>query len=190
MVRRHVELTLVITPRVARSVRVHLDAESVRIGEVHRFAHEVVRHPGVDAGLGEMRHEASERSAIRKQDRKVIQAQQSAARNRSRARQPAKMNDLAILSVRAETRRIGVAVEDAHAEDVLVEKNRSIEIGNLKPNPTEMCRFREAVAFGANSRLLVSCSRHLRLCHLLRLRQRVPHPASRVPPSAANAKPP
>jgi len=60
MVGRHVELTLVVPPRIARPVRVHLDAETVRIGEVHRFAHEVVRHPGVGTDLGEMGDQAPE----------------------------------------------------------------------------------------------------------------------------------
>src|ERR1700737_5333324 len=93
MVRGHVELTLVITPRGARAVRVHLDAEPLRIVEIDSFTHEVVRHPRVNAGLCEMCDEPSERRAIRKQDRKVVQAEQSSARNRSRARQPAKMNN-------------------------------------------------------------------------------------------------
>src|ERR1700738_157503 len=165
MVRGHVKLTLVITPRVTRSVRVDLDAESIRVGEIHSFTHELIRHPGVDAGLCEMRDEPSERRAIRKQDRKVVQAQQSSARNRPRARQPAKMNDLAILSVRAKTRRFGGAVEDPHAEDILVEEKRAIEVGDLQTHSAKVRRFGKAVALGTNSRLLASSGRHLLRCH-------------------------
>jgi len=52
----------------------------------------------------------------------VVETQQSAARNRPRARQLAKVNDLAILSVRSETNRLSAAADDAHAEDILVEE--------------------------------------------------------------------
>src|SRR5438034_151241 len=52
--RGHAELPLLLAPSAARPVRVHLDAEVVRILEIDRFAHEVIRHAGVRAQLAKM----------------------------------------------------------------------------------------------------------------------------------------
>ena len=38
--RRHLELVVGNSPRLARTIGIHLDPETVRIGEIHRLAHE------------------------------------------------------------------------------------------------------------------------------------------------------
>ena len=109
MIRRHRELALVIAPRIARPVRVHLDAKPVRIGEVDRFTHEMIGHSRICANLGEMSDEASEECTIGEQNGEVIQAEQPALGHRSRALQLAEVHDLPIVSMWAEAHRIGAA---------------------------------------------------------------------------------
>src|SRR6266508_6450711 len=48
-IRRHRQLAILVLPPAAGTVGVNFNAESVRIGEIQRFAHEVVGHSGVDA---------------------------------------------------------------------------------------------------------------------------------------------
>src|ERR1700694_3964223 len=76
------------------------------------------------------------------------------------------MNYLAILSVRAKTHRIRGAVDDPHAEDILVEEKRAIEVGHLQTHSAEVRRLREPVTLGPNSFLLVRSDGHLLRCHL------------------------
>src|SRR5438045_9690785 len=47
---RHVQLTLVVAPRSARTVGVNFDAESVGGGVVNGLADGVMRHAGVSTG--------------------------------------------------------------------------------------------------------------------------------------------
>src|SRR6185436_5279367 len=54
MIRRHVQLLLVVAPGASGSVSVYLDAESVGIAEIDSFTHEVIRHSRVRSDLGEM----------------------------------------------------------------------------------------------------------------------------------------
>ena len=78
----HVQLGAVHLPRGARPIGVHLDAEAVGIGQVERLADGVVGAARVHAEPAEVLHEPAERRPIRKQDREVVQAQQSTPRNR------------------------------------------------------------------------------------------------------------
>jgi hypothetical protein len=137
MISRHVQLLLVVAPCVARAVRVHLDAKAIRIGEIDRFAHEVIRHAGVFTDRREMRDEPAERCAIGQQDREVIEAEQSALRHRSRAPELAQVNDLAIFAIRSETHRLSGAADHSHSEHLLVEGERSLEIRDLQTHFAE-----------------------------------------------------
>src|SRR5712671_2019221 len=97
----------------------------------------------------------------------MVKTEQSSAGNRFRTPQLAKMNDLAIFSVRTETHRVGVAPDDAHAQHTFVEGERAVEIGNLQAHPAQMRRLGKTVTPRSDS-LLVGCRRHL-LCRHLRL---------------------
>src|SRR6202008_776241 len=143
MIRLHEELTLVVPPRVARPVGVDLDAEPVRIGEIHRFADEMIGHPGVRADLTEVRDESSERRSIGEENCEVVETEQSAPRNRTRSRVLVEVDDLSIFTMRAQSSRIGAPPNDAHAEDIGVELDRPLEISDLQPNSAEMRRFRQ-----------------------------------------------
>jgi hypothetical protein len=61
---RHRDLPGLVPPRAPRPVGVYLDAEAVGIGEVDRLAHEVIRHPRIDAEPGQMGHEPAQCRAI------------------------------------------------------------------------------------------------------------------------------
>src|SRR6266566_3736938 len=145
--RRHVQLALVVTPGVARTIRVHFDPKTIGIGQIDRFAYEVIRHSGVYPDLGDVRDEASERCAIRQQNRKVIKAEQSALRHWSRAAEMVELNDLTVLrmlfTMRPETHRVGAAADHSHSQHFLVERDRSLEIGDLKSDSAEVRRLRQ-----------------------------------------------
>lgn len=79
-IRGHHQLAPCATPRVARAIGVHLNAEIVRILEVERLAHQVVRRPGTRANLGQMPNESAERRAIGPQHGKVVEPEPAAAR--------------------------------------------------------------------------------------------------------------
>ena len=64
MLGSHVQLTLLVAPCVARTIRVNLDAKAVRIGEVDSLAHEMIGHSGVCADTGQVRNKSAKRCAI------------------------------------------------------------------------------------------------------------------------------
>jgi hypothetical protein len=67
----HHQLTAVALPGVAWTIRIHLDAEAIGIGQVERLAHQVIARAGPHADLPEMADEPPERLARRQQDREV-----------------------------------------------------------------------------------------------------------------------
>src|SRR3954467_15065467 len=166
----HVQLPLVVLPRVARTVGVDLDTEPVGIGEIHRFADEMIGHSSVRADLSEVRDESAERRAIGQKNREVVETEQSATRYRSRRPQLAEMHDLAILSVRTEAGRIVVSTNRPEAEHFLVELDRTLEIRDLEPHSPEMRRFGKPVLSRLDSALSIGgcCRRHVILrCYLM-----------------------
>src|SRR3954470_21195244 len=127
----HVQLPLVVLPRVARTVCIDLDAESVRIGEIYGFADKVIRHPGIRADLRQMRDEASKRCAVRQQNREMVKTEQASLRHGSRAGKLVQMHDLTILPMRTETRCVAAPIDHSHSENFLVERDRSVQIRDL-----------------------------------------------------------
>src|SRR5258706_4557349 len=99
----------------------------------------------------------------------MIEAEQSALRHRSRAAEMVELNDLAVLrmlfSVRPETHRIGAATDNSHSQHFLVERDRSLEIRDLKSDSAEVRRLGQAVSFRTDSVLLACFCRHLPGCH-------------------------
>ncbi len=82
---RHHELAVGVLPRRTLAVGIDLDAESVGIREIERFAHQVVRHPGPFAACRQVREQAPERRAIGQQDREVEKPEAAPAVRRCRA---------------------------------------------------------------------------------------------------------
>src|SRR5688572_5500151 len=94
-------------PRAARAVRVDLDAEVVRILEVDRLAHEVVGHTGAHTEPRKMLDETTERRAVRKQDRKVVEPQPTTSWHRDRAGPLDELDQRPLVAVRAKRRAVG-----------------------------------------------------------------------------------
>src|SRR5205814_1271462 len=181
MIGRHVQLALVVAPGPARSVGVDFDSQSIGISEINCLADEVIRHSGVGADLAEMRHESAERSAIGQQDGEMIQAEQAATRNRTRGAELAQMNDLSIFGMRPQAHPIATTPYHAHAEHLLVERDRPLQISDLQPDSTKSRRFRKSISLRPNATLCIG-THHL-LCHcplFSPLPSRIPHPASRL----------
>src|ERR1700716_1305611 len=75
------------------------------------------------------------------------------------------LNDLTVLrmlfTMRAEAHRVGAATDHSHSQHFLVERDGSLEIGDLKSDSAEVRRLGQAVPFGTDSVLLVCFCRHL-----------------------------
>ncbi len=71
-----------VPPRLAGSIRIHLDAEAVGVGEIQRFADQMIGHANTDTGSGDVLREPAERRAIRHQDREVEKAKRASKRSR------------------------------------------------------------------------------------------------------------
>jgi hypothetical protein len=71
----HVQLTILVLPLRARPIRVDLYPQTVRVGQVERFADRVIRAAGVFAEPSKMRDEASQRRTIGHEDGEVIEAE-------------------------------------------------------------------------------------------------------------------
>src|SRR4051812_10846819 len=117
VVRRHVQLSLVVAPRVARPIRVNLDAESIGIGQIHCFADKVIRHSRVRTDRAEVRNEAAEGCTIWKQDRKVIKPEQTSPRHRARSGELVEMHYLPVFAVRTKTGVICGPLNETKSED-------------------------------------------------------------------------
>jgi hypothetical protein len=83
---RHVQLPALRPPGRSRPIGIHLDPESVGIAQIQRLAHRVIRAARVLSQFAEMAHEPAERSAIRHQDREVVQPEPPTGRHRTRLR--------------------------------------------------------------------------------------------------------
>jgi hypothetical protein len=92
-------------PLRPRAIGVHLDAKTVGIAEIQRLADEVIRRSGVSTALGEVRHQPSERGAIRQQDRKVIETEQPPARHGADATLLVQRDERRVVALRSQLRR-------------------------------------------------------------------------------------
>src|SRR5947199_6440128 len=81
----------------------------------------------------------------------MIKAEQSAAWNRTRRRQVAQMYYLPILAMRPEAGGTFGATKRAHAEHLLVEHDRSVEIRYLQSDPAQTRRFRKPIPARPNA---------------------------------------
>jgi hypothetical protein len=136
---RHLQLAAGIAPVRTRPIGVHLDPQSVGIGEVERLAHEMIRHAGIRADLRQMTHEPPERCAIRKQNREVEQSELPALRMRTRARLFVQLDDRRVVADRAECGTRVVPPYHAKAQDAFVVGERSRHVRNLQPHDADSC---------------------------------------------------
>src|SRR5687767_584676 len=143
---RHRELALLVPPRVPRSVGVHLDAEPIRIGEVDRFAHQVIGHAGLHPDSGQMLHKPAECGSIGEEDGEVIEAQAATSGHGCRAAPLAKRNQRCRVGHRAERSRPRIATLDMKAEYVLVVPERTLQVSDLKRDSSQSGRRRESIA--------------------------------------------
>src|SRR5256885_4535477 len=65
------------------------------------------------------------------------------------------MNYLSIFSVRPEAGSVAAATNHPHAEYLLVERDRAIEVGDLQSHSAEVCRFRKSISPRADSMLRI-----------------------------------
>src|SRR2546423_7242391 len=66
------------------------------------------------------------------------------------------MNYLSIFSVRPEAGSVAAATNHPHAEYLLVERDRAIEVGDLQSHSAEVCRFRKSISPRTDSMLRIS----------------------------------
>ena len=81
----------------------------------------------------------------------MIKAEQSAAWNRTCRRQVAQMYYLPILAMRPEAGGIFGATNHAHAEHLLVEHDRPVDIRYLQSDPAQTRRFRKPIPTRPNA---------------------------------------
>src|SRR5687767_2205742 len=142
---RHVDLQLVVAPRIAGTVGVDLDPEPVRIREINRFAYCVIGHSGAYAYIGEVRNEPPKRCPVREQNREVIKSEQPAPRYWTRRGVSSQLDDGAIVIMRTQRRAVGGPSDRPQPDHTLVEKNRPIEIRDLKTDLAEPGLLRKSV---------------------------------------------
>ena len=120
-----------MSPLGSRAIRVHLDAEIVRILEIDGLAHEVIGHAGPHTELAEMTEKPAERRAIRKQYGVVVQPEQTVTRHRANARTHMQLHEWRVPLLRAQDHPIPGGLERAQSKDALVVVERAAEIGHL-----------------------------------------------------------
>jgi hypothetical protein len=136
--RRHLELPVAQRPRFARAICINLDSKAIRIGEVHSFTDEMIRHSRVRADFTEMLNESAERRTIGKQNGEMIETEQSAPWNGTHSFLLDELDQHTIFTVRSELRHRISAPQDAHPENRLVVRSRQPQIANLKPDSSNM----------------------------------------------------
>ena len=140
---RHHELASVAAPALARPVGIDLDAEPVRIGEIERFADQVVAGAGVHPEVGEMVNEPAERRPVRQQDREVEEPE-PAATGGPGAAPLAQLDERT--GTRAEDGDAPVPSELGEAEGRAVELERALEVSDLERDGSDRRCRRQAEA--------------------------------------------
>jgi hypothetical protein len=128
---RHREFAAAVAPGAARPIDVYLDAEAIGIGEIQRFADEMVGHPDARTDLREMADKPAEAGALRKENGKMIQAEHAAAARRLQARASVEPHEWPIAASGAEAGAVRLARLHAKPEDLLVVVERALEIRDL-----------------------------------------------------------
>ena len=144
----HEELIVAHLPAAARAIGVDLDAESVGVVQVERFADEVIALPGANGHPSEVRHEPPQVCACGEEDGKVIEAEASHLRRRRGARHLVQFNEDRGLVAGAERGVGGRALEHAKAEDLLIVGQRPREIGDVELHASDPGGGRKPVARG------------------------------------------
>jgi acyl-CoA synthetase (AMP-forming)/AMP-acid ligase II len=140
--RDHVQLPVgARPPGVTRAIGIHLDTESIGIGEVERLADRVVRAAGSAPHRAEMSEKPAECRALRHQDGKVEQAQKPAARNGPDAATFAQPNEGS--SAGGESRLTHRLLHHGETQDLLVIRQRARKVGNLQRYGPQTCFRRQ-----------------------------------------------
>lgn len=147
----HLELAPHARPRLARAVHVHLDAQSIRIGQIERLAHEVIPGPGPLADVGEVTHEPPQRRTIGQQDREVEQPEVRAPGRRSGAAVLSQRHQHALVAMRGECRLASRIGSHAQAEHIPVVADRPLQVGDLQAHRTQTGRLRQPRARGRHA---------------------------------------
>jgi len=150
---RHRDLPPMQRPLSAGSIGVYLDAQPVWIGGVNRFADRMVRRARVGAGVAKVLYEASERGAVRDKNREVVQPKQTVARNWVCTGLFMELDERKCHVVeRSEKRGRSASRKRSEAEETGVVPQRSIEIGHLQSDTTDMSALRETISGWSDAR--------------------------------------
>jgi hypothetical protein len=133
--RHHLQATFCIArPQLGRAIAIQLDPIPVRVVEVDRFAHPVVgsagqRHARVDTAP----HSVGEAAAIRVQDRVVVEAGAARGWRRPAGALPGVETDVVVVAAgREECRLTAEPLLQLEPEHIAVERERSVQVGNLE----------------------------------------------------------
>ena len=127
-------LDVLVASAKAGVTSLELDAIAVRIVEVERFAHAVIRRARERNARGrESPQRLRERRARRIHERHVIQARRARRRRRTTLALPRVQPDVVVIPARREKDRVApVSLRDLEPEHVAVEAQRPLEVGNTE----------------------------------------------------------
>src|SRR5438093_3259926 len=138
-------------PLIEWAIAGELHAVSVGVGEIDRFADAVIGDAvEPDAGFTQTFDSRCKAAAIGIADRQMVQARVPLSRRRAAAAEPCVQRDVMVIVAGREKRGavVGQAQNEIEAENVLVERERAIEIGHLQMNMPDARTSRDAVLAG------------------------------------------
>ena len=112
-VARHPELAAGRVPGAPGAIRIDLDAEAIGITQVQCFAHKMIGRARLLTNAAQMREEASERRAVGKEYRKMIETKPSVMRTSTGARSLGEADEWCVTGLGAEDRRRARVLEHA-----------------------------------------------------------------------------
>lgn len=145
---RHHQFAPHSPPALARTIRIHLDAEVVRILEVEGLAHEVIAGARTRTDLAKVAHEAAERWTVGEENGEVVEPETAAPRRRPRSFTGTKLDERPIVTVSREHGAMLVAMHCPEAERALVELQRSLEVRDPQRHRTDVRAIGKPVAHG------------------------------------------
>jgi hypothetical protein len=153
-VRRHHQLAAHPPPAARRPVGVHLDAQAVRVPQIQRLAHQVIAGAELEPQGARVRQEASERPAVREQQREVVETRAAVGGRRARTpalaelhqRRPSRgpLGGRSARRAASQERPARLPIEEPHPEDLVVEGEGALEIADLQTHRPQPRRRRQA----------------------------------------------